>query len=125
MGGHGRFTLMWGLSQPVIAQDRECILLPAHSTLHLFVKNQLNAEEVEHLMHIPGRTFCRDYGETNGIIDSTPLEISRYNRDAAYKPPFRFDSLLYPEMGDRSLSGITLSNQSSTSLDRLLPKRAM
>jgi len=64
-------------------------LLPAHSTLHYFVKYRLKAEGFEYLMRILGQTFCRDSGETTGIIDSTPLEASRYNRDAAYNPHYQ------------------------------------
>lgn len=63
--------------------------LPAHSTLHHFVKYRLKAEGFEMLMHIIGRTICRDSGETSGIIDSTPLEASRYNKDAVYNPHYQ------------------------------------
>jgi hypothetical protein len=63
--------------------------LPAPSTLHHFVKYRLKAEGFEMLMRIIGRTICRDSSETCGIIDSTPLEASRYNKDAAYNPHYQ------------------------------------
>jgi hypothetical protein len=64
-------------------------ILPAHSTLQHFVKYRLKAEGFEYLMQIPSRTFCRDSGETKGIMDSTPLEASRYNRDTPYNPHYQ------------------------------------
>ena len=63
--------------------------LPAHSTLHHFVKYRLKSEGFEALMRIIGNIICRDSGETIGIIDSTPLEASRYNADAAYNPHYQ------------------------------------
>lgn len=62
---------------------------PAHSTLHHFVKYRLKEEGFEMLMHIIGSTICRDSGKTSGIIDSTPLEASRYNKDAAFNPHYQ------------------------------------
>lgn len=72
-----------------VPRTEEGYCLPAHSTLHHFVKYRLKAEGFEMLMHIIGRTICRDSGETSGIIDSTPLEASRYTRDAAYNPHYQ------------------------------------
>jgi len=63
--------------------------LPSHSTLHHFVKYRLKTEGFENLMHIIGSIICRDSDETSGIIDSTPLEASRYNVDAAYNPHYQ------------------------------------
>ncbi len=63
--------------------------LPAHSTLHHFVKYRLKSEGFEKLMHIIGGTIGRDSDETSGIIDSTPLKASRYNMDAAYNPYYQ------------------------------------
>jgi hypothetical protein len=63
--------------------------LPAHTTLHHFVKYRLKAEGFENLMHIIGHAICRDSGEIRGIIDSTPLEASRYNQKASFNPHYQ------------------------------------
>ena len=88
--GYDRLTIRGGLPQLGSAKDRNgYYCLPAHSTLHHFVKHRLKSEGFEALMHIIGSIICRDSGETIGIIDSTPLEASRYNADAAYNPHYQ------------------------------------
>jgi hypothetical protein len=62
---------------------------PAPSTLHHFVKYRLKEEGFEMLMTLLGKTFCRDSGETTGILDSTPLEASRYDQYAEFNPHYR------------------------------------
>lgn len=62
---------------------------PAPSTLHHFVKYRLKEEGFETLMKIIGQLFCRDSKETVAILDSTPVEASRYDHYAEFHPHYR------------------------------------
>lgn len=62
---------------------------PAPSTLHHFVKYRLKEEGFEMLMTLIGKMFCRDAKTTAGIMDSTPLEASRYDQYAEFNPHYR------------------------------------
>lgn len=62
---------------------------PAPSTLHHFVKYRLKVEGFEMLMTLLGKIFCRDSGKSVGILDSTPVEASRYDQYAVFNPHYR------------------------------------
>ena len=64
-------------------------VIPAHSTLHHFVKYRLKEEGFEKLMEIIGKIVCQVSHEESGIMDSTPLEASRYDQYAEYHPHYR------------------------------------
>jgi hypothetical protein len=59
-------------------------IIPARSTLHHFVKYRLKEEGVERLMEIVGTLVCKASRETAGIMDSTPVEASRYDKNAEF-----------------------------------------
>lgn len=63
-------------------------VIPARSTLHHFVKYRLKEEGFERLMEIVGTMICRESGVGVGIIDSTPLEASRYDNYAEFNPHY-------------------------------------
>ncbi len=64
--------------------------LPHPATLHHFVKYRLGVDGLNRVMTLVGTTFVhtRDT-ERVGIIDSTPLEASRYDQYAPYNPHYR------------------------------------
>jgi hypothetical protein len=64
-------------------------VIPAHSTLHHFVKYRLKEEGFEKIMEIVGKIVCQVSHEKSGIMDSTPLEASRYDQYAEYHPHYR------------------------------------
>jgi len=64
-------------------------VIPAPSTLHHFVKYRLKEEGFEMLMEIVGTIICRESGVGVGIMDSTPLEASRYDNNAEYNPHYK------------------------------------
>jgi len=65
-------------------------LLPNPATLHNFVKYRLGVEGVERLMHLVGEAIVLwAQQEMVGIIDSTPIEASRYDRYALFHPHYQ------------------------------------
>jgi len=62
----------------------EGFIVPAKSTLHHFVKYRLKEEGVKHLMEIVGSLICRASSGHAGIMDSTPVEASRYDKYADF-----------------------------------------
>lgn len=61
---------------------------PAASTLHHFVKYRLKEEGMNKLMEIAGRLICQVSPSTDAILDSTPIEASRYDKYAACNPHY-------------------------------------
>ena len=59
-------------------------IVPARSTLHHFVKYRLKEEGFERLMEIIGSLVCKTSRDTTGIMDSTPVEASRYDKNAEF-----------------------------------------
>jgi hypothetical protein len=68
-------------------------ILPASSTIHHFIKYRLKEEGLHKLMEITGRTICRLSPSHDAILDSTPVEASRYDKYAAYNP--HYDCKMY------------------------------
>ena len=65
-------------------------LLSNPATLHHFVKYRLGVEGVERLMHLVGEAIVLGaQKERVGIIDSTPIEASRYDRYAPFHPHYQ------------------------------------
>jgi len=71
----------------------EGYIVPAKSTLHHFVKYRLKEEGVKHLMEIVGSLICRISTEHKGIMDSTPVEASRYDKNADFN--VHYDCKMY------------------------------
>ena len=67
----------------------EGYIVPAKSTLHHFVKYRLKEKGFEKLMEIIGKMICQLSPEKSGIIDSTPLEASRYDQYAEFNPHYQ------------------------------------
>lgn len=65
-------------------------IIPAKSTLHHFVKYRLKEEGVKRLMEIVGSLICKASGEHAGIMDSTPVEASRYDKYAEFNVHYEF-----------------------------------
>ncbi len=59
-------------------------LIPSPSTLHHFMRYRLDEKFFEEIIRIAGAQLARLSGEKDGIIDSTPLEASRYDRYADF-----------------------------------------
>lgn len=59
-------------------------LIPSPSTLHHFMRYRLDEMCFEEVIRIAGSQLARLSGEKEGIIDSTPLEASRYDRYADF-----------------------------------------
>jgi len=76
-----------------VPKDHDGYILPAASTLHHFVKYRLKEEGINRLMEIAGRLICQVSPSTDAIIDSTPVEASRYDQYAAYNP--HYESKMY------------------------------
>jgi len=64
--------------------------LPHPATLHHFVKYRLGVDGLKHIMILIGTALVQVCDtEWIAIIDSTPLEASRYNQYAPYNPHYR------------------------------------
>ena len=64
--------------------------MPNPATLHHFVKYRLGVEGVVRLMHLVGEAIVLGaQNERVGMIDSTPIEASRYDRYALFHPHYQ------------------------------------
>lgn len=69
--------------------QKTTISIPAPSTLHHFVKYRLGINGLEYLMFSVGKKIAHYLRhEENLIIDSTPLEASRYCRNSIFNPHY-------------------------------------
>jgi hypothetical protein len=63
-------------------------LIPAASTVHDFAYNRLGLEGLKQIMHLNGTIACKNIRNANGMIDSTPIEASRYDKYARFNPHY-------------------------------------
>jgi hypothetical protein len=63
--------------------------LPSPKTLHHFVKYRIGEEGFENIMRIVGKMIVEMVKSSNGIVDSTPIEASRYDKHADFNPHYR------------------------------------
>ena len=98
-------------------------LLPNPATLHSFVKYRLGVEGVERLMHLVGEAIVLwAQKERVGIIDSTPIEASRYDRYALFHPHYqvKMDKAHIFNLGPYPLT-MVYSNGTDADLTHLFP----
>ena len=98
-------------------------LLPNPATLHSFVKYRLGVEGVERLMHLVGEAIVLwAQKEMVGIIDSTPIEASRYDRYALFHPHYqvKMDKAHIFHLGPYPLT-MVYSNGTDADLTHLFP----
>lgn len=62
--------------------------LPSGSTLHHFIKYRLGEEGAELLMFSVGKKIAHFLQNKDLIIDSTPLEASRYSKNSSFNPHY-------------------------------------
>jgi hypothetical protein len=97
--------------------------LPNPATLHSFVKYRLGVEGVERLMHLVGEAIVLwAQKERVGIIDSTPIEASRYDRYALFHPHYqvKMDKAHIFHLGPYPLT-MVYSNGTDADLTHLFP----
>ena len=63
-------------------------LIPAASTVHDFAYNRLGLEGLKQIMVLNGTIACKNIRNANGMIDSTPIEASRYDKYARFNPHY-------------------------------------
>jgi hypothetical protein len=64
-------------------------IIPNSATLHYFVKYRLGVKGIKRLMHLVGEAILLwAQNEMVGIIDSTPIEASRYDKYAPFHPHY-------------------------------------
>lgn len=63
-------------------------LIPAASTVHDFAYNRLGLEGLKQIMLLNGTIACKNIRNANGMIDSTPIEASRYDKYARFNPHY-------------------------------------
>lgn len=63
--------------------------LPSPKTLHYFVKYRIGEEGFENIMRIVGKMIVEIVESSSGIVDSTPIEASRYDKYADFNPHYR------------------------------------
>lgn len=63
-------------------------LIPAASTVHDFAYNRLGLDGLKQIMHLNGSIACKTIRNANGMIDSTPIEASRYDKYARFNPHY-------------------------------------
>lgn len=63
-------------------------LIPAASTVHDFSYNRLGLDGLKQIMHLNGSIACKTIRNANGMIDSTPIEASRYDKYARFNPHY-------------------------------------
>ena len=81
--------------------EKDCLLLsfpydpetglymrPSKSTLHDFAKTIIGIEGLNRLMIMVGKKIVDQNPGQDGIIDSTPLEASRYSEHSKYNPHY-------------------------------------
>ena len=62
--------------------------IPCSSTLHDFAYNRLGLDGFKKIMELNGSIACNYIRNGHGMIDSTPIETSRYDRYAKYNPHY-------------------------------------
>ena len=98
--------------------------MPNPATLHHFVKYRLGVEGVERLMHLVGEAIVLGaQNERVGIIDSTPVEASRYDRYALFHPHYqvKMDKAHIFHLGPYPLT-MVYSNGTDADLTHLFPR---
>jgi Transposase DDE domain. len=63
-------------------------LIPSPSTLHDFARNRLSVDVLKELMLTIGTFVCKYIRNSNAMIDSTPIEASRYDPYSLYNPHY-------------------------------------
>jgi len=73
-----------------IPQINEQYRIPSSSSFHGFMKYRLGDEGFREIMELIGAQLVKAIGNAQeGIIDSTPLEASRYNYHAPFNPHYQ------------------------------------
>jgi hypothetical protein len=70
-------------------RDETGFRIPHPATLHHFVKYRLGTDGVKSMMNLLGTTLVKELPDAKvGIVDSTPLEASRYDKYAPFNPHY-------------------------------------
>ena len=62
--------------------------IPSSSTLHDFAYNRLGIDGIKMIMHKIGSIACKYIRNGTGMIDSTPIEVSKYDKYTQYRGCF-------------------------------------
>ena len=65
------------------------IKIPSGGTLHHFVKNRLGVEGADKIMLMVGRRIIQLVDEKDAKLDSTPIEVSRYDKYCDHNPHYK------------------------------------
>ena len=63
-------------------------LIPSPSNIHNFAYNRLGLEAFYKIMNVNGTLACQIIQNGHGMVDSTPIEASRYDKYAKYNPHY-------------------------------------
>jgi len=63
-------------------------LIPTASNLHDFAYNRIGLEGFKKIMETNGSIACQHIRKGTGMVDSTPIEASRYDKFAEYNPHY-------------------------------------
>ena len=62
--------------------------IPSASNLHDFAYNRLRLDGFKKIMYLNGTIACQSIQNGHGMVDSTPIEASRYDKYAEYNPHY-------------------------------------
>lgn len=75
-----------------IEEDKDGIFhIPSASNVHDFAYNRLGEGFLSKLMMLNGSIASENIQNGNGMVDSTPIEASRYDKYAQYNPHYRIN----------------------------------